>query len=296
MRLPSITEAPEKSIDLRPMPPPICFFLPGQAGNLFAMYYRPNPSAPDAGDVLYVHPFAGEMAASRNVIAACARELARAGMGVLTVDLFGCGDSAGDFREARWEIWHEDLAAAVRWLQEQGRERISLWGLRLGALLAMDFAAQSGESYERIVLWQPVLSGQAMLTQFLNMNLDEMGAGVVVSQLTQPERRRTLASGQTLEVAGYELASELIHAFDRKILEPLGHPFSAPVRWIEIGQSAEPSLRPESLRVIEAWKNRQIQVATHKLSGLPFWHFPHSVSPERIAREIVAIFLDEDYD
>jgi len=41
----------------------------------------------------------------------------------------------------------------------------------------LDFAAHSGESYDSIVLWQPVLSGETMLTQFLRMNLDEMGDG-----------------------------------------------------------------------------------------------------------------------
>src|SRR5579862_8212418 len=87
------------------MEPPIGFFLSGSAGDLFAMYYAPAETDIDYGDVLYVHPFAGEMFASRNVIAALARELASVGVGVLTVDLYGCGDSWGDFSDARWEIW-----------------------------------------------------------------------------------------------------------------------------------------------------------------------------------------------
>jgi exosortase A-associated hydrolase 2 len=294
MRLPAITEGPEKSLDLRPMPPPMGFYLPGHAGNLFAMYYRRNESAPEAGNVLYVHPFAGEMAASRNVIAALSRDLARAGFGVLTLDLFGCGDSSGDFHEARWEIWREDLVVAVRWLQEQGRDRISLWGLRLGALLAMDFAAQSGGCYERIVLWQPVLSGQAMLTQFLHINLDEMGNSPEGRQLTHPEHRRSLPAGQTIEVAGYELSSELILAVDKLNLAPLGNPLSGPIHWMEIGQKAETALRPESLHVIDAWRNRRIQVSSHKLNGLPFWLFPHCVSPQRIAQDVTAIFAHGD--
>ncbi|HEX3544845.1 MAG TPA: alpha/beta hydrolase, partial [Candidatus Acidoferrum sp.] len=134
------------------MEPPFSFFLSGTAGNLFAMYYPPKETDADPGDVLYVPPFAGEMFASRNLIAAVARNLASAGMGVLTVDLFGCGDSDGDFSDARWEIWRDDLAAAVAWLQEQGRDRLILWGLRLGALLAMDFAARSRQACEKIAL------------------------------------------------------------------------------------------------------------------------------------------------
>ncbi|MGA8765360.1 MAG: hydrolase 2, exosortase A system-associated [Candidatus Sulfotelmatobacter sp.] len=287
------TEAPKDTLDTRPMPPPMGFYLPGQAGNLFAMYYRANESVPEAGDVLYVHPFAGEMAASRNVIAALSRDLARMGFGVLTVDLFGCGDSSGDFREARWEIWRDDLAAAVRWLQEQGRDQISLWGLRLGALLAMDFAVHSGENYERMVLWQPVLSGQAMLTQFLHMNLDELGTGAT-RQLTNPEYRGSLPAGHTIEVAGYELAAELIHSIDKLNLAPLGNRLSGPVHWIEMGQRAEATLRPESLRVVEEWSRHGIQVSTRKLNGLPFWLFPHSLSPQRIAQDVTAMFTNEE--
>lgn len=296
MPQPSSTDAPEKTLDLAPAQGPMSFFLSAPAGNLFAMYYRPNESAPDLGDVLYVHPFAGEMAASRNVIAALSRNLAHLGFGVLTVDLFGCGDSSGDFREARWEIWREDLAAAVRWLQDQGRDRLNLWGLRLGALLAMDFAAQSGESFERIVLWQPVLSGQAMLTQFLHMNLDEMEIGAVGRQLTNPEYRKSLPAGQTIEVAGYELPSELIHAIDKISLEPLGNPLLGPIHWIEMCPKTESPLRPESSRLVEAWRAGGIPVSTHKLRGSPFWLFPHSVSPQRIAQEFVSVFTRPAYD
>lgn len=254
------------------------------------MYYRPNPAAPEGGDVLYLHPFAGEMAASRNVVAALARDLAGAGIGVLTVDLFGCGDSGGDFREARWEIWHDDVATALGWLRQQGRERISLWGLRLGALLAMDSAAASGENYERIVLWQPVLSGQAMLTQFLRINLDEMGDGPAGLQLVQPDRRKALPLGETIEIAGYELSSELIHAIDRQSLAPLGNMISSPIVWLEMAQDPQASFRPESSRVVEGWRREGVQVATHTLSGLPFWLFPHSVSPQRISQAVTSLF------
>lgn len=296
MPQPSSTEAPAKNLDLAPAQPPMAFYLSGRAGNLFSMYYRPNESAPDLGDVLYVHPFAGEMAASRNVIAALSRNLAHLGFGVLTVDLFGCGDSSGDFREARWEIWREDLAAAVRWLRDQGRDRLSLWGLRLGALLAMDFAAQSGDSFERIVLCQPVLSGQAMLTQFLHMNLDEVESGSVGRQLTNPEHRKSLPAGHTIEVAGYELLSELIHAIDKISIAPLGNPFLGPIHWIEMAPTTESALRPESCRIVEAWRGQGIPVSTHKLRGSPFWLFPHSVSPQRIAQDFVSVFTRPAYD
>lgn len=290
MQVPANAEAPAACVDPQPSPPPIGFFLQGGAGNLFAMYYRPKESAAQGRDVLYIHPFAGEMAASRNVIAALARELASAGIGMLTVDLFGCGDSGGEFREARWEIWMEDIAAAFRWLREQGSERIGLCGLRLGALLTMDFAASSGESYEELVLWQPVLGGQAMLTQFLRMNLDEMVTRLNADQLVQPEYRQSLPRSETIEVAGFELSADLIRAIDQKSFAALDGMVNGPVRWIEMGQKADGSLRTESVRMIEGLRSRGIPVASHHLTGSPFWLFPHSVSAQRMAKEVATVF------
>jgi exosortase A-associated hydrolase 2 len=291
MHLTANLKAEGRLLDLYPTPSPVSFYLPSQAGNLFAMYYRPTEGAGEGYDLLYVHPFAGEMAASRNVIAGVARHLAGAGVGVLTLDLFGCGDSCGDFRDARWEIWRDNIASAVRWLRQQGLDRISLLGLRLGALLAMDFSAHSGESSD-LILWQPVLSGETMLTQFLRMNLDEMGDGPGGIQLTQPEYRKTLLPGQTIEVAGYELSSELIHAIDKLSLSPLAHAFSGSILWIDMGNDSEPKLRPERLQIVEAWRRAGVRISAHTLNGLPFWFFPHSVSPRRIAQAITPLFTN----
>lgn len=272
---------------------PISFFLSGAAGNLFAMYYPPEETAVDCGDVLYVHPFAGEMFASRNLIAALARELAGAGLGVLMVDLYGCGDSSGDFSDARWEIWRDDLAAAVQWLQAQGRDRLSLWGLRLGALLAMDFAARSRGDYEKIVLWQPVVTGRNMLTQFFRMNLDEADRGLLTGQLTDSEARKSFPDGQNVEVAGYEVPSELIRSIDKLEIAPLGKNVSGPIHWMEFGERLENPIHPDSLRVLEEWKRNGIRVTAHKSVGLPFWLFAHSTDPGRLMGALKAVFRDE---
>ncbi len=275
------------------MEPPISFFLPGAARELFAMYYPPAETGLDSGSVLYVHPFAGEMFASRNIISALARQLAGAGLGVLTVDLYGCGDSSGDFSDARWEIWRDDLAASVRWLQAQGQDRISLWGLRLGALLAMDFAVRSQETYERIVLWQPVLTGRSMLTQFFRMNLDEADRGLPAGQLTDTDLRKSLPAAENVEVAGYELSWELIRAIDRMEITPLAKSVSGPIHWTEFAERAETPFHADSLRVLEEWKRNGIRVTTQRGVGMPFWFFPHSTDPMTLAMDLKAIFCGE---
>ncbi|MCK7493610.1 MAG: alpha/beta hydrolase [Comamonadaceae bacterium] len=74
---------------------------------------------------------------SRRMAALQSRALAAAGFAVLRVDLLGCGDSAGDFGDATWPRWVDDVVAAARWLRRQHPDAADaplwLWGLRAGA-------------------------------------------------------------------------------------------------------------------------------------------------------------------
>ena len=110
------------------------FFLASPAragGQRFCLLTTP---AEPRATVVYVHPFAEEMNKSRRMVALQARAFAAAGIAVLQIDLFGCGDSCGDFASARWDQWLRDLTVAADWLAERGNGPMQLWGLRLGAL------------------------------------------------------------------------------------------------------------------------------------------------------------------
>src|SRR5690242_15613852 len=143
-----------------------------------------------------------------------ARAFAAMGFSVLQIDLFGCGDSSGEFRDARWDIWKHDLSVAKRWIENRASSPASLWGLRLGALLALDFAKSSGDSFDQIILWQPVTNGELFLNQFLRLETaKEIFTGTGTEKTSQKNKMRDcLANGQTLAIAGYELVSELAAA------------------------------------------------------------------------------------
>src|SRR3989344_998874 len=144
------------------------------------MYYPNQVEIAKRRDVIFLPPFAEEMNKSRRMISRQARRLAEVGFGVLVLDLYGTGESQGDFGEARWSIWKNDVAVAHAWLQQRGPTLISVVGLRLGALLAMDLAQQQDNFFERLVLWQPVLNGASMINQFLRLRLSAglmLGAG-----------------------------------------------------------------------------------------------------------------------
>jgi exosortase A-associated hydrolase 1 len=119
-----------------------------------------------------------------------ARALAAEGFAVLQMDLFGCGDSAGDFGEASWATWVADVVAAAHWLgarhglvfpdkNRKGSEAFEnsavgapliFWGLRAGCLLAVE-AARAIHRPVSFLFWQPVFSGEQYWRQFQRLGL-----------------------------------------------------------------------------------------------------------------------------
>ena len=105
--------------------------------------------------MIYLHPFAEEMNKSRRMAALQSRALAAAGYDVLQIDLLGCGDSSGDFSDATWQGWKDDVVLAYNWLRTQSNAPLTLWGLRAGCLLAANAAGDLPES-RNFIFWQPI--------------------------------------------------------------------------------------------------------------------------------------------
>ena len=132
-------------IPVRGTPPVEPLFLVGSAGPLFAVYHAPAPTGPAVGGLIYLPPFAEEMNRSRRMAALQARSLAASGIGVLLLDLYGTGDSGGEFAAARWRIWLDDVATAADWLVARLPGPLGLLGLRLGGMLAAAAAVAAPE-------------------------------------------------------------------------------------------------------------------------------------------------------
>lgn len=252
------------------------FFLQVEGGERFCLFHPPASEC--RGALLYVHPFAEELNRSRRMAALQARALAASGYGVLQVDLHGCGDSSGDFLDARWDGWKRDLEAAAIWLDARLGRPLTLLGLRLGGALALDFARTATVASRppvAIVLWQPVLAGQGFITQFLRTRIAaDMLAGGDTRAGTSA-LRAALARGETLEVAGYELHPELVRAIDT--LDPSAlAPRTVPVHWFEVAASADRPLTPASANIARAWRALGVQVHLHQVVGQQFWSTPET--------------------
>src|SRR6476646_41057 len=118
------------------------FFLADETGGQrLGILHRPATDRV-RGAIVHVHAFAEEMNKARRMAALQARAFANAGYAVLQCDLLGCGDSSGDFGDATWDAWVDDVLLACRWLTERTRAPLWLWGLRAGCLLAGEAAQQ----------------------------------------------------------------------------------------------------------------------------------------------------------
>lgn len=252
------------AIDALPLLP---FFLPASGGQRYCLLHLPPLGQAARGGILYVHPFAEELNKSRHVAAAQARAFAAAGYSVLQIDLFGCGDSSGDFGEARWDIWHNDLHLACAWLSQRVDGPLSVWGLRLGALLALDFANRPPLPLARLLLWQPELDGRRVIDRFLRLRL---ATGMLAGGTREApgQARAALANGEPVEVAGYLLAPALAHAIDGVSASAL--PPAVPVYWLDYrGQEQATAPLPPLAR---QWHDHGAAVHVASFGDGPFWH------------------------
>jgi exosortase A-associated hydrolase 2 len=245
------------------------FFLGGGADRRFCLFHR--PAGPCRGAVLYVPPFAEELNRTRRMAALGARRLAAHGYGVLQIDLLGTGDSAGDFGDARWDLWKQDLDAGAAWLRARVEQPLTLWGLRLGALLALDHARTAAYPLAPLLLWQPVASGSTYLTQFLRLRTaNAMLGDDAAAQMGTKALRAALQAGETLEIAGYDLSPELARAIDEL---PAPDAMMPPVaaHWFDVPGAPGQAPGPACARVKAAWEAQGTLLHVHTVTGSPFW-------------------------
>ena len=243
------------------------FFLPTPRGERFCVFHPARGAG--LGSIVYLHPFAEEMNKSRRMAALQSRAFAAQGYAVLQIDLYGCGESSGDFGDARWELWKEDAALAVDWLRRHAEGPVHLWGLRLGALLALDYAKETAQEQASLLMWQPVTNGEQFINHFLRLRAtsEMLASGSVLSGTDH--LRSQLDAGRAVEVAGYELAPELARSIDALRLADLA-PLAMPVRWLEVASG--PELPPASRRVVEHWQSLGVDVESRAVAGEPFWN------------------------
>lgn len=245
-------------------------FISSQSGALFCSFY-PAYGKKTGHAILHVPAFAEEMNKSRRMVALQAQAFSEQGLDVLVMDLFGTGDSAGDFSEATWPIWQENIGTAIEWLKAQGSQAVSLWGLRLGALLAMAFANHSASPIERLIAWHPVHSGDVYVTQFLRLRV----AAAIMDNNAPPEKtselKQRLLAGYPVEVAGYLLNPQLIAPLLTLRTEQLNLQSVKKLALFEMAASEDTPHAISNTQFLSALQQQHIPATLKKVVGNAFW-------------------------
>jgi len=272
----------------------ICpFFLQGKAGKIFSVIYQPVMSDCKKA-VLMLPPFAEEMNRSRRAMSLLAQQLATEGVAALILDLYGTGDSEGDFSDGCWSIWLDDANRALDWLIEQGFQTISVLGVRLGAILAAELASSAVVKLGNVVFWQPVISGQVVMTQFLRVFVTTSLHQSHRSEINTDTLRNQLLSGDSIEVGGYILSPILYQDIHKKTLD-LDLKSTLPVTWLEISPNQSNKLSPVSQRLINEWQNvGHIDIKIIVVDGGPFWVVSEETDYAESIRKIVSVITGND--
>lgn len=243
-------------------------FIEGQRGRIFALLRRPAVRRA-AGCVLIVPPFAEEMNKTRPMLTMVAHRLSEYGIATVLPDLFGTGDSAGEFRDCDWDAWQDDLLRAAHWAEAQGFPVSDLLCVRLGCILGAQVSRKLQRPIGRTVLWQPVLDGQRFMTQFLRLRV---AASMMDDRReTVGDLRDRLNNGEAIEVAGYELSLDLVTQIDAARLQPWLNDHLGRVHWIEIVRGEYGTVPSQSAQAIEGARPALRSIRSQAVLGEPFW-------------------------
>ncbi len=244
------------------------FYLEGPHGRLFAIYHPPHSGDKTKGCFLYIQPLAEEMNRCRQMAAIQAREFSKLGYGCLLLDLYGTGDSEGEYQDGDWDIYLADLKAGLQWIAAEGYDYARLWAVRHGAFLALDLA-YTMPAPRRLLFWQPALNGKAAVTQILRIAL----AGFLSEQdkISMSELRNRIQRDTTVELSGYETSGSLLNTLETKHIASYYGLTDLEIQWFDVLASQAQNRSKESIQIEQNWKEAGARIHCETVIGPAFW-------------------------
>ena len=267
-------------------------FISCPEGRLFVTEYLPDISCNKNHVVVFIPPFAEEMNRCRRMVSTQAFALARNGYRALIFDLYGTGDSEGDFAEARWDRWCENISSIVTWSVKEDYERYSILAPRFGALLAFNSDSRVIEQADRIVLWHPCTSGKIYFRQFLRLRLASQLTASKDYRETIDQLMTRFTSGRTVEIAGYEVSPELALSIESATLEISDAKIVPPIYWFDIVSSADVSLSVATKKIVSSWQVNNIPVKASPVPGDQFWGTVENTTAPSLIEATTALYGD----
>jgi len=262
-------------------------FIGPPGRRIFVVLREPAVQTAGRGSVLVVPPFGEEMNKSRRMIAETAQRLCESGVAVIVPDLFGTGDSDGQFQDAHVDRWIEDLDVACRHVAARGMPVRAILAERLGCALAIAAARRGAvPAVEASVWWQPVLDGPRHLAQFLRLRIAGGSMRGDAPETVEGLRRRS-AAGETLAVGGYELSPALVRGLEGLSVEALPSEVGE-LHWFEIVREIESAAPLPTTRFVEKARAAGSRVTLTTIAAEPFWASAEIVRSPQLAEQTMA--------
>ena len=173
---------------------------------VFAMLHTPAEAGSPRLGVLMCPAFGWAELGSHRTVRAFADLCATRGYAALRVDLPGTGDSGGSPRTPhRLDAWRATINAGARLLRSTGCERIVVFGIGLGGMLACE-AVSAGAEIDDLLLWEVPARGDLLLRELRAL------ARLVRSIDGDAPAREPAAepADGALEAAGFVLSAETV--------------------------------------------------------------------------------------
>lgn len=215
-------------------------FIQGIKGQyLLTRWPAAEPKAPL---LILLQPFAEEQNRLRRVFRQLAVQLQHHGWEVWLPDLYGTGDSDGEFEHIDFCLWQQDLARLIS-EQIKGERLYCLLACRFAALQLIDLVANYNVPQpSKFILWQPVLDVNIFWQQLWR----QFQASEMMYKREKVSFLDRLNSEQKIDLAGYQITAHFYHQVlsfvpDFNVLA------SSPLLWLESSVQSTPSIAAQKL-------------------------------------------------
>ena len=177
---------------------------------LYASLSLPVKQPEPVHGVVFCNPLGQEAIRCHRMYRVLADRLNAAGLAVLRFDYFGTGDSAGNDTEGEPEGWVSDTLAACELLRSHsGCRDISLFGIRLGANLALRAAMRLSVRPHSVLMWDPIFDGKAYLQQLQRAHMAALSSAYAARWITESALRELQAPPGSAEALGFPMTAAL---------------------------------------------------------------------------------------
>jgi pimeloyl-ACP methyl ester carboxylesterase len=202
-------------------------FFFGERGEVFGLYHPAAPGHAPSRVMLLCPPLGQDQIRCHRLYRQMADALAADGVPALRFDYYGCGDSAGDSRDVRWDRCIDDIVVAAEELRSRaGLHEVAAFGARLGGSLALKAATRAG--FEDVIVWDAVVDGADYVRSLESMQ-----------ESLRQDSRRFVHPRKAEEVEGQWLGFEADPALQAQVRGMALSRDALPSLWIDTADAEE---------------------------------------------------------